>query len=56
MPNDLFLIQQQEMDKIESVAGEVEQALSKIEEMAREADRASARLWELMDKVKARKA
>ena len=44
------------MDKIESVAGEVEQALSKIEEMAREADRASARLWELMDKVKARKA
>jgi uncharacterized protein YukE len=56
MPNDLFLIEQQEMDKIESVAGEVEQALSKIEEMAREADRASARLWELMDKVKARKA
>ena len=56
MPNDLFLIQQQELDKIESVAGEVEQALSKIEEMAREADRASARLWELMDKVKARKA
>ena len=56
MPNDLFLIEQQEMDKIESVAGEVEQALSKIEEMAREADRASARLWELMDKVKLRKA
>ena len=56
MPNDLFLIQQQEMDKIESVAGEVGQALSKIEEMAKEADRASARLWELMDKVKLRKA
>ena len=56
MPNDLFLIQQQEMDKIESVAGEVEQALCKIEELANEADRASARLWELMEIVKRRKA
>ena len=55
MPNDLFLIEQQEMDEIESVAGEVEQALSKIEEMAREADRASSRLWDLIDKVKLRK-
>ena len=56
MPNDLFLIQQQEMDKIESVAGEVEEALSRIEEIAREADRASARLWELLEEVKLRKA
>ena len=56
MPNDLFLIQQQEMDKIESVAGEVEEALSRIEEIAREADRASARLWELLEEVKFRKA
>ena len=56
MPDDLFLIQQQEVEKIESVAGEVEQALCKIEELAKEADRASARLWELLDKVKLRKA
>ena len=56
MPNDLFLIQRQELDKIESVAGEVEQALCKIEELAKEADKASARLWELLEIVKRRKA
>lgn len=56
MPKDLFLIEQQELDKIERVAGEVETALCAIEEFAREADRASARLWELLEAVKYRKA
>jgi len=56
MPNDLFLLQQQELDKIGSIAGEVETALCKIEELAIEADRANARLWELLEAVKNRKA
>ena len=56
MPNDLFLLEKQEMGKIENIVGEVEQALCTIEQIAREADEASARLWELMDKVKYRKA
>jgi len=55
MPNDLFLIEQQEIDKIENIAGEVEEALCRIEQIAKEADEASARLWDLMDKVKIRK-